>query len=53
MFVQPVKQKGSRETSAVFQYLKGGGYRKAREGLFPRACSERTRGNDFKLKDLN
>jgi len=33
VFVQPAKEKGSRETSAVFQYLKGA-YRKAREGLF-------------------
>ncbi|KFV20397.1 hypothetical protein N340_11729, partial [Tauraco erythrolophus] len=34
----------------VFQYLKGA-YRKAGEGLFPRACSDRTRGNGFKLKE--
>ena len=33
----------------AFQYLKGG-YKKAGEGLFTRACSERTRGNGFKLK---
>ncbi|KFV09115.1 hypothetical protein N340_03189, partial [Tauraco erythrolophus] len=34
---------------AAFQYLKGA-YRKAGEGLFTRACSDRTRGNGFKLK---
>ncbi|KAM9614509.1 uncharacterized protein ACIBXB_021493 [Morphnus guianensis] len=35
---------------AAFQCLKGA-YRKVREGLFPRACSDRTRGNGFKLKE--
>uniref|UniRef100_A0A8B9FVN0 Reverse transcriptase domain-containing protein n=1 Tax=Amazona collaria TaxID=241587 RepID=A0A8B9FVN0_9PSIT len=34
---------------AAFQYLKEG-YRDAGEGLFMRDCSERTRGNGFKLK---
>ncbi|KFV15667.1 hypothetical protein N340_12650, partial [Tauraco erythrolophus] len=34
---------------AAFQYLKGA-YRKAGEGLFTRACSDRTRDNGFKLK---
>ena len=33
----------------VFQYLKGA-YRKAGNGLFIRACSDRTRGNSFKLE---
>ena len=28
-----------------------GFYRKAREGLFIRECSERMRGNGFKLKE--
>jgi len=35
---------------AAFQYLKGG-YKKAGEGLFTRACSDRTRSNGFKLKE--
>lgn len=33
----------------AFQLLKKP-YKKAGEGLFIRVCSERTRGNDFKLK---
>ena len=35
---------------ASFQYLKGA-YKKAGEGLFTRACSNRTRGKGFKLKE--
>ncbi|PKU46691.1 hypothetical protein llap_3008 [Limosa lapponica baueri] len=35
---------------AAFQYLKGA-YRRAREGLLVRKCSDRTRGNGFKLKE--
>ncbi|KAM9656215.1 uncharacterized protein ACIBXB_008700 [Morphnus guianensis] len=35
---------------AAFQYLKWP-YRKAGEGLFTKACSGRTRGNGFKLKE--
>ncbi|GAB0206470.1 mitochondrial enolase superfamily member 1 [Grus japonensis] len=35
---------------ATFQYLKGA-YRKDGEGLFIRECSDRTRGNGFKLKE--
>jgi len=38
------------ELRAAFQYLKGA-YRKAGEGLFTRAWSDRTRGNGFKLKE--
>jgi len=34
----------------AFQYLKEA-YKKAGEGLFTRACSNRTRGNGFKLKE--
>ncbi|KFO80840.1 hypothetical protein N303_11300, partial [Cuculus canorus] len=33
----------------TFQYLKGA-YRKAGEGLFVKACGDRTRGNGYKLK---
>jgi len=35
---------------AAFQDLKGT-YRKAGDGLFTGACSDRTRGNGFKLKE--
>ncbi|KAK4829739.1 hypothetical protein QYF61_006448 [Mycteria americana] len=35
---------------AAFQYLKGA-YKKDGEKLFSRACSDRTRGNAFKLKE--
>ncbi|GAB0207496.1 triadin [Grus japonensis] len=34
---------------AAYQFVKGA-YRKAGEGLFMRECSDRTRGNGFKLK---
>ena len=34
----------------TFQYLKGA-YSKAGEGLFIRACSDRTMGNSFKLEE--
>ena len=34
----------------VFQYLKGA-YKTDGERLFTRACSDRTRGNGFKLKE--
>ncbi|PKU41981.1 hypothetical protein llap_7726 [Limosa lapponica baueri] len=36
----------------AFQYLNGA-YKKAGEGLFTRACSDRTRGNSFKLKRVD
>ncbi|KAM4787236.1 triadin isoform 4-T4 [Cyanocitta cristata] len=35
----------------VFQYLKGA-CKRAKEGLFTMACSDRTRGNGFKLKEV-
>ncbi|KGL88116.1 hypothetical protein N301_11690, partial [Charadrius vociferus] len=35
---------------AAFKYLKGA-YRRAGEGLFTRSCSDRTRGNGFKLEE--
>jgi len=34
----------------AFQYLKGA-YSKGREGPFTKACSDRTKGNTFKLKE--
>jgi len=38
------------ELLAAFQDLKRA-YKQAGEGLFPRACGDRMRGNGFKLKD--
>ncbi|KFQ05406.1 hypothetical protein N329_00863, partial [Haliaeetus albicilla] len=38
------------DITEAFQYLKGA-YRKIGEGLFNRECSDRTRGNGFKLKE--
>jgi len=38
------------DLTAAFKCLKGA-YKKAREGLFTRACSDGTRGNEFKLKE--
>jgi len=35
---------------AIFQYLKWG-YKKEGDRLFSRVCCDRTRGNDFKLKE--
>jgi len=34
----------------AFQYVRGA-YKKAGEGHFKKACSDRTRGNSFKLKE--
>ena len=39
-----------RDPIAAFQYLKRA-YRKAGEGLFTRACSDKTKGNGFKLEE--
>jgi len=36
--------------TAAFQFLKEA-YQKAEEGLFTTACSDKTRGNGFKLKE--
>jgi len=44
------KRKLQGHLRAAFQYLKGA-YEKAGEGHFTRACSDRTRGNGFKLRD--
>jgi len=38
------------DLKSAFQYLKGA-YKKAGEGLFTGACSDRSRGNGFKLKE--
>ncbi|MCQ4179464.1 hypothetical protein FK518_28345, partial [Klebsiella pneumoniae] len=44
------KRRSGKTLVAAFQYLKGA-YKKAGEGLLTRACSDRTRGNGFKLKE--
>ena len=44
------KRKLQRHLIAAFQYLKGA-YKKDRDRLFIRACCNRTRGNNFKLKE--
>ncbi|GAB0203624.1 hypothetical protein GRJ2_002828000 [Grus japonensis] len=44
------KRRLREDLVAAFQYLKGA-YRKAGEGLFTRAWSDRTRGNGFKMKE--
>ncbi|GAB0176039.1 mitochondrial enolase superfamily member 1 [Grus japonensis] len=44
------KRRLQGDLTVAFQYLKGA-YKKAGEGLFTRACSDRTRGNGFKLKE--
>ncbi|GAB0177802.1 mitochondrial enolase superfamily member 1 [Grus japonensis] len=44
------KRRFQGDLIVAFQYLKGP-YRKAGEGLFIRECSDRTRGNGFKLKE--
>ncbi|PKU47365.1 hypothetical protein llap_2332 [Limosa lapponica baueri] len=43
------KRKLRGDLMAAFQNLKGA-YKKAGEGLFARACSDRMRGNGFKLE---
>ncbi|KAK4826983.1 hypothetical protein QYF61_013083 [Mycteria americana] len=45
-----LRKRRLRGDLTTFQYLKGA-YKKAGEGLFTRACSDRTRGNGFKLKE--
>ena len=47
---QPGQEKTPQALIAAFQYLKVA-YRKAGERLFMRACSDRTRGNGFKLEE--
>ncbi|KAK4830566.1 hypothetical protein QYF61_011744 [Mycteria americana] len=45
----PEKRRLQGELTVAFQYLKGA-YKEDGESLFTRACSDRTRGNGFKLK---
>jgi len=45
------KRRLQGDLTALFQYLKGA-YKKAEEGLFTRAGSDRTRCNGFKLKEF-
>ena len=44
------KRRLCRDLIAALQYLKGS-YRKKGDRLFSRACRDRKRGNDFKLKE--
>ncbi|KAK4818993.1 hypothetical protein QYF61_022824 [Mycteria americana] len=46
----PQKKRLRGHLVAAFQYLKGA-YEKDEDRLFSRACSNRTRGNGFKLKE--
>jgi len=46
------KRRFQRDLIVPFQYLKGA-YKKDGDKLFSRACCGRTRGNGFKLKDLD
>ncbi|KFQ26913.1 hypothetical protein N332_14924, partial [Mesitornis unicolor] len=45
----PEKRRLQGDLTATFQCLKGA-YKKSREELFTRSCSNRTRGNGFKLE---
>ena len=48
-----LEKRGLRgDTTAAFHYLKGA-YQKSGEGLFTGACSDRTRGSGFRLKDVD
>lgn len=49
MFVQPEKEKAWGDLIAAFQYLKGAP-KKDEERLLTRACSDRTKRNEFKLR---
>jgi len=44
------KRRVQGDLIAAFQYLKGA-YKRDGEGLFMRACNDRTRANGFKLKE--
>jgi len=43
------KRRLQRDLTAAFQYLKGA-YKKDGDGVFSKACSDRTRGNGSKLR---
>jgi len=45
------KRRLQGEHIAAFQYLKGA-YKEVGEGLLTRPCSDRTKGNGFKLKEV-
>jgi len=44
------KRRLQEDLIAACQYLKGA-YKKDEDKIFSRACSDRTRGNDIKLKE--
>jgi len=46
----PDKRRLRGHLIAAFQYSKEA-YKKAREGLLTRACSDRTKGNGFKVQE--
>jgi len=48
--VQPGEEKAPGRPYSSLS-LPEGAYRKARKGLFTRACSDRVRGSGFKLKE--
>jgi len=45
------RREGSRETLEQPFSIKRGGYKEDGEGHFTRACSDRTRGNSFEVKE--
>ena len=45
-----MKRRLQEDLVVGFQYIKGA-YKNDQKRLFSKACSDRTRGNDFKLKE--